>query len=64
MNLRQIVKDQLELIRPDITNNKVTKLAEEFKCSYPTMIKYLEGKGEKISFYQRIFDHFKTENNG
>jgi hypothetical protein len=61
MNLRQIVLDQLELIRPDITNHKVTKLAEQLKCSYPTMLKYLQGEGEKISFYQAIFDHFKNK---
>ncbi len=57
--IRAYIHQQLELVKPNMTNDKAQKLCGELKISMVTLFRYLSGDGPKVEIYDRIINHLK-----
>lgn len=58
--IRAYIHQQLELVKPNMTNAKAEKLCGELKISMATLFRYLSGDGPKVEIYDRIINHLKN----
>ena len=57
--IRAFILQQLELVKPNMTNAKAEKVCDELSISMVTLYRYLSGDGPKVDIYDRIINHLK-----
>lgn len=59
--IRQFIKQQLELVKPNISELKAKSLCEQLDISMVTLYRYLSGDGPKVDIYDKIINHLKDK---